>query len=370
LFGTALGELTGAEVSRREAPHRPAWRSGRVSEPPSAPAPSAGGAGASRRIPRREAPRESAPPRALPIEAPGADIARWAGEREPPATSGPARKRKRDAFAGEARPEAPDLEAVALHRREMAARSRRPLSVAGTPGGSREESAAARERPAGPAAPEASGHRGRTAAPGPDVSSDQPLPAAPEAASGEAAARPPLVPLPAPEGRGNGPWGTPVSGAQAPRSLLAGAARENPPHASRRKDAAPGRPDAGRPDAGRPAPPLVPGGDTSPAGPAAPDLPRSSRDRSDAPELDAREGHPPPFAPIAGDPRAPHPAASPLGPFPGAPASSRALHEPAQAVAASPPEAFSAFFSPPPGSADELSELAAKIERILADEAR
>jgi len=358
LFGTALEELTGAEAAQRKAPRRPAQRTGRTAEAPSPPPPGTGEAHRDRKLSRREAPKEPAPPRALPTEAPGADIARWAGERAAP-TAGELARRRRERPADPRT--VPDAESIDLHQREIAARSRHPLSVAGSSRELPRDLTAAHERPA-PAAHHVAqprDNRSGNTAPLPD-----PRPGNPEAQLSESISRAPLSSPPDPGETKNDPWRTLLTGTQAPRSLLVAAGQENSPPSQRRQGHAPGRPEAGRS-----APPLAPGGESSPAGSSAPELPRSSRDRSDAPAFDDREGNPPPFAQIAGDPRAPHPAASPLGPFPGAPASSRALHEPAQA-AASLPEAFSAFFSPPPGSADELAELAAKIERILADEAR
>ena len=365
LFGTALEELTGAEVSKREAPQRAVRRVGSAMEPPSAPAPSASGGSASRRILRREAPREPAPPRALPAEAPGVDIARWAGERAAFAATEPAKRRVRPAPAE--RPNAPGPQSLANHRREIAARSRRPLSVAGMPREfpGKEESTEAGEHPTRGALPEASGSLAANAISGPDGPSHAHSGAVPDVALGEPAPRTPRSSLLGPGGSGNDPWGTLVSGVQVPSTVLEGTATGSAP-TSRPL----GKRAAELSPRGRTTLPLSAVGEESPAGSSAPDLPRSSRDRSDAPAFDAQHGHPLPFAPIAGDPLSPHLAASPLGPFPGAPASARALPEAAPAASTFPPEAFSAVFSPSSGSADELSELAAKIERILADEAR
>lgn len=100
-----------------------------------------------------------------------------------------------------------------------------------------------------------------------------------------------------------------------------------------------------------------------------PDLPPTSRDRSDAPAFAPREGHPAPFAPIAPDPVSVSPGPSPLGPFPAAAGEGGELRDSPSA-----PQALSLLgpYAAPsdPPRAEDLADLAAKIERILADEAR
>ncbi|HEV7671582.1 MAG TPA: hypothetical protein VGS22_23935 [Thermoanaerobaculia bacterium] len=135
--------------------------------------------------------------------------------------------------------------------------------------------------------------------------------------------------------------------------------QEKPSQRSVKKNAAP---------RARPlAEPLTPTGEASPASSAA-NVSPFSHDRSSAPTFDSHEGRPSPFAPIAADPLSPYPTGSPLGPFPNAQSPDRALSESLQGVPSFSP--LEAFPFAPSSSPDDLSDLAAKIERILADEAR
>jgi len=354
LFGTSLEELTGAEPTRAKTRERPARRGGRAEEPPNSPASSPSGSNVARAF-RREEPREQAPPKALPPEAKTEDIARWAGEKAE-AIQRPERRKRESPASGR---RAPDREAVADHRREIATRSRRPLSVAGMfrELSVREETPEARERSSRAPSPAASEPREKKTAAKLEASVHQRSGAAPEVESGERAPRDPLSSLPRQGGRGSDPWGTLVSGAQAPRALLDVPTKEN---VAKRSPKAP-RP---RPSTQPPSPI-----DEAPAStPGSANVSPFSHDRSSAPTFDAHEGHPAPFAPIAADPLAPHAAGSPLGPFPNAPAPDRALAESLEGVPSFSP--LEAFPFAPSSSPDDLSDLAAKIERILADEAR
>lgn len=355
LFGSSLEELTGAEPSQAKNPQKPARRGGRAEEPPTSSTPSPSGSSL-RRAFRREGPKEPAPPKALPAEAPAADIARWAGEKRE-SVQKPERRKRQSPASGR---QAPDREAVADHRREVAARSTRPLSVAGMPRelSVREESSEARGSSTRAAALEASRLQEKRAVANLAASSHRRPGAAPAVESRESAPRDPLSILPRQGGRGNDPWGTLVSGAQAPRTLLDVPTKENLPKASPRKN---------DPPRSRPlTEPLSPG--EAPSAPNAANVSPFSHDRSSAPTFDSHEGRPSPFAPIAADPLSPHSTASPLGPFPNASAPDRALSETLQGVPSFSP--LEAFPFAPSSSPDDLSDLAAKIDRILVDEAR
>ena len=355
LFGSTLEELTGAEAKPAKAAQKPARRVGRAEEPPTSSASSPGGT-SRRRVFRREEPREPAPPRALPAEAPAAEIARWAGEK-PQASQQPVR-RKRESPAGE-RP-VPDRQAVADHRREVAARSRRPLSVEGMPKelSVREESPEARGRSTRAASSEAFVPQERQARLEFEASPERSL-AAPAAEPRERAPRDPLSSLPRQGGRRNDPWGTLVSGAQAPRTLLDVPTKENLPKASPKRNAAPRTHPLTQP--------LAPGDSTS-SDPKAANVSPISRDRSSASTFDSHEGRPAPFSPIAADPLSSYPTASPLGPFPNASATEREGAETLEGVPSF--SSLEAFPFAPSSSPDDLSDLAAKIDRILVDEAR
>lgn len=112
--------------------------------------------------------------------------------------------------------------------------------------------------------------------------------------------------------------------------------------------------------------PLAPGEPASSAGTA--DVSPFSRDRSSAPTFDSHEGRPAPFSPIAADPLSSYPTASPLGPFPNASATEREGAETLEGVPSF--SSLEAFPFAPSSSPDDLSDLAAKIDRILVDEAR
>lgn len=356
LFGSSLEELTGAETSSPRSRQKPARRVGRAEEPPTSPAPSRTGLNVARAS-RREVPREQAPPKALPPEARAEDIARWAGEKLKDVQKPERRKRESPASGRQA----PDREAVADHRREVATRSRRPLAVAGMPRelSVREESPEARGFSTRAAALETSEPPQKKTARDLAASSHQRSGAAPTIDSGEPVPRGPLSSLPRQGGWRNDPWGTLVSGAQAPRSLLDVPTKED---VARRSPS---------PKTARPRPstqPLSPIDEAPASAPNAADVSPFSHDRSSAPTFDAHEGHPGPFAPIAADPLSPHSTASPLGPFPNAPSPDRALAESLEGVPSVSP--LEAFPFAPSSSPDDLSDLAAKIERILADEAR
>ncbi len=356
LFGSSLEELTGAETPTPKSRQRPARRVGRAEEPPTSSAPSPSGAKGSR-VFRREEPREPAPPRGLPAEAKNEDIARWAGEKSE-AVQRPERRKRESPASGR---QAPDREAVADHRREVATRSRRPLSVAGMPRelSVREESPGVRGRSTQAPSLDAFEPRETKTASDLGASVHQRSGAAPAVESGEPVPRDPLSSLPRLGGRGSDPWGTLVSGAQAPRSLLDVPTKEN---------ASKGSPKRGVPPRPRPlSEPLLPAGEASPS-PTTADVSPFSHDRSSAPTFDTHEGRPSPFAPIAADPLSSHSTGSPLGPFPNAPSPDRALAESLEGVPSFSP--LEAFPFAPSSSPDDLSELAAKIERILADEAR
>ncbi len=355
LFGSSLEELTGAETSTPKPQQHPTRRGGRAEEPPTSPAPRRSGSNVAKAF-RREEPREPAPPRALPPEAPAAELARWAGEKVE-AVQQPQRRKRESPASGR---QAPDPQAVADHRREVATRSRRPLSVTGMPNelSVREESPEARGRAEHAASLETSERGEKKAAGSLGVVSHSRLGAAPDISVREPAPRVPLSSLPRQGGRGNDPWGTLVSGAQAPRTLLDVPTKENVAQRS---------PKAARPRAS--SSPFLPIDESPASQPNAANVSPFSHDRSSAPTFDAHEGHPSPFAPIAADPLSPHPTGSPLGPFPNGPTPDRALPDTLQGVPSfSPPEAFS--FAPSSSSSDDLSDLASKIERILTDEAR
>ncbi len=356
LFGSSLEELTGAEPAQAKNPQKPTRRGGRAEEPPTLPAPSPRGLNVAR-VFRREEPRELAPPRLLPAEAKTEDIARWAGGKTEAAERPQRRRRESPA----ARRLVPDQEAVADHRREVATRSRRPLSVAGMPRelSAREESPEARGRSSRTPSPAASEPREKKNAAGEEASSHRRPGAAPMVEPREPAPRDPLSSLPRQGGRGNDPWGTLVSGAQAPRTLLDVPTKENLPKASSKRSTPLRRNPLAKP--------LVPGEPNSPV-PNEANVSPFSRARSSAPTFDSHEGRPSPFAPIAADPLSPHTAASPLGPFPNASSPDRALVESLEGVPSFSP--LEAFPFAPSSSPDDLSDLAAKIERILADEAR
>ncbi len=355
LFGSSLGELTGAEATQTKPQQRPARRGGRAEEPLTSPTSSPSG-DSLRRTFRREQPGEPAPPKSLPNEAPALDLARWAGEKAEVGQKQERRKRESPASGRQM----PDQKAAADHRREVATRSRRPLSVAGMPRelSGREESSEAHERMSPQPSPAASDRRLKQAPADLAAFSHSRSGAAPTIEPGEPAPRDPLSSLPRQGGRGNDPWGTLVSGAQAPRTLLDVPTKENLPKASPKRTAPP------RPN--RYTEPLSPG-EASPS-PNAANVSPFSHDRSSAPTFDSHEGRPSPFAPIAADPLAPHSTASPLGPFPNASSPDRALAESLQGVPSFSP--LEAFPFAPSSSPDDLSDLAAKIDRILVDEAR
>ena len=358
LFGSSLEELTEAEPTKAKEPPKPARRGGRAEEPPTSQATSPSGSRLAKTF-RREEPRDAAPPRNLPPEAPAADIARWAGEKRADVRTERRKSTKRESPAGGHR--APGREAVADHRRDVAARSLRPLSVSGMPRemSVREESPEAHGRSTRASSSTAVKRQERQTALDFAASSHERSGAEPAVESREPAPRDPLSSLPRQGGRGNDPWGTVVSGAQAPRTLLDVPTKENLSKASPKKSTPSRRSPLTEP--------LAPGEPNSPV-PNEANVSPFSRERSSAPTFDSHEGRPAPFAPIAADPLSSHPTASPLGPFPNPSSPDRALAESLQGVPSFSP--LEAFPFAPSSSPDDLSDLADKIDRILVDEAR
>lgn len=356
LFGSTLADLTMPEPAKREAQRRTAKRRAPEEMPSIAPPP-VGETQAIREKNRRTEAVDPVAVRNLPAEAPSGEIARWAGERNIPAASKPAQRRSE---APSDRPvSAPDSPSITDLRRALTERSRRPLDVEGHVRPSAQEKEIAGEREVQASAPEIPQRRNRKDS-GPATAAARPSSAAAPDASPAAKGHRDAISLTDPSGKVIDPWSTSLAGTKAPRELLERVLESSRPPA-----------EASDPSERGPASPLrFPVQDGT--GPS-PELPPSSRDRSEAPEAGSIENRPAPFAPIASDPPdSPGHRAAPLGPFPNAPAPAAP-----PAVTASPPTAQQAFsllgpYTAPsdPPRPDDLWELASKIDRILTDEAR
>lgn len=347
LFGQTLADLTTPEPAKREAARRISKRRAPEEMPSiAAPLPAAETRANRERARRAEDP---AAVRNLPPEAPSGEIACWAGERDLPAVSEPIRSRRREAPADRPPQDSPSLADL---RRTLTERSRRPLDVERNARPSRQEKetfSEGRDRTPAPEIPQRRDARSQepaTSAPTPTATAPDVSPAA--AGHGEA------LSLPDSDKKVIDPWSTTLAGTKAPRELLERALEPHRPSAEASEP----------PDRGPASPLRFPNQDGTGPSPA---LPPSSKDRSEAPSVGSYENRPAPFAPIAFDLQGPGPA--PLGPFPDVPASAM--------PPASPPAAQQAFsllgpYTAPaePPRPDDLWELAAKIDRILTDEAR
>lgn len=356
LFGSTLADLTTPEPAKREAQHRTSRRRAPEEMPSVAPLLPASEIRTAQRT-RRTQDADPVAVRNLPAEAPGGEIARWAGERNRPAASEPAQRRREPPADRPASP--PDSPSITDLRRALTERSRRPLDVEGHARPAGQEKEIAGERRGRAMAPEIPQRRdikdfGPTSASVPTSSATAPD------VSPAAAVRRDSLSLSDPAGKVIDPWSTSLAGTKAPRELLERALESNRLSA-----------EASEPSARDSASPLRSRGQDriSPS----PELPPPSRDRSEAPTAGSLESRPAPFAPLASDPpdspESPGHGAAPLGPFPDAPAPA--------AATASPPTAQQAFsllgpYAAPsdPPRPDDLWELAAKIDRILTDEAR